>query len=291
MPRYAVFIVSLLFIVQACNQPISHSGREELFILSGDSTESGQVFSVIYSLHLPTDISRLFEETGTGFNPDLLMPHERIPLYDDPGQMALLLGALGVDLSYCKLFDRFLESAECYNQIELLADNLNLPGEIFEKTSVNIERYMDNPDSLTELINQVYSDVDKHFKENGQEALASLSLLGGWFEAMYIAVNIYEENSMPEMGDRILLQKFALTSLSGLLSNYQESLIVRKYMHSLIRLKEVYEQVDIRYTQEGFRINHEERMLYGSVAELIYEPESLMTIGTLIKQVWEGINL
>ena len=291
MLRYAGFTLSLLFIIHACNQSVSYSDQDDLYILSGDSTESGQALSVIYSLQLPTEISSLFEETGTGFNLNLLMPHDRIPLYNDPGQMALLLGALGVDLSYCKLFDRFLESAECYYQIELLSDKLNLPGEIFEKSSEDLEEYMDNPDSLTILINQVYSDVDKHFKANGQESLASLSLLGGWLEAMYIAVNIYENNSMLEMGDRILQQKFALTSLSGLLSNYQESLVVRKYIHPLNRLKSVYGQVDIRYSQEGFRVDLEDRMLYGTITELNYESETLSTICTIIRQVWEGVNL
>ena len=174
-----------------------------MFVIYGDSTESGQVFSVIYALHLPTDISILFEETGTGFNPGILMPQDRIPLYDEPGQMALLMGVLGVDLSYCKLFERFPESAECYHQIELLADNLNLPEEIFEKPSENLDNYMDDPDSLTGLINKVFHDVDNYFKASGQESLASLSLLGGWLEAMYIAVNIYEDNSIFEMGDRI----------------------------------------------------------------------------------------
>lgn len=291
MLRYTFLLLPLLLFLHACNQPVSYSDQEELFVISADSTEPGQVFTVIYSLHLPTDISSLFEETGTEFSPGILMPQDRIPLYDEPGQMALLMGVLGVDLSYCKLFERFSESAECYHQIEILADNLDLPEEIFEKPSENLEEYMDNPDSLTSLINKVYHDVDNYFKTNGQESLASLSLLGGWLEAMYIAVNIYEENSMYEMGDRILQQKFALTSLTGLLSNYQESLVVRKYIHPLNRLKKVYSQVEIGYSKKGFRFDRENHVFYGSVTELKYEPETLNRICTLIRQMWEGVNL
>ena len=51
----------------------------------------GDAFEVIYALSLPTDVALLFEETGTGFNPELLLPLDRIQFYDDPGQVALLM--------------------------------------------------------------------------------------------------------------------------------------------------------------------------------------------------------
>ena len=66
-----------------------------------------------------------------------------------------------------------------------------------------------------------------------QESLASLSLLGGWLEAMYIGTRIFQEQEILDMSDRILQQKYTLISLMGLLGNYQESLVVRRYMHPL----------------------------------------------------------
>ena len=246
---------------------------------------STEAFEVIYSLNLPTDIARLFEETGTGFNPDLLLPLDRIPFYENTDQMALLIGAMGVDLSYCKLFERVLESADSYKHVELLADKLDLPRDIFEKSSSDLEQYINKPDSLTKLINQVYSDMDFYFKENDQESLASLSLFGGWLEAMYIGVRIYQDKSILEMGDRILQQKYALNNLTGLLANYQESLMVRRYMHPLNKLKNAYEQVDIRYSQDGFKMNREERTIRASVSEIAYEPETLENICQIIIQL------
>ena len=284
MLRHAFWTLSLLFLINACN-PSTRSNGEDFVPDPNISSASTKAFEVIYSLYLPTDITRLFEETGTGFNPDLLIPFERIPFYEDPGQMALLVGSLGVDLSYCKLFERILESAECYKHIELLADKLDLPQEIFEKSSTDLEEYINKPDSLTVLLDQVYSDVDRYFKENNQESLASLSLLGGWLETMYIGVKIYQDKSILEMGDRILQQKYALNSLAGLLSNYQESLMVRRYMHPLNKLKRAYEKVDIRYSQEGFVMDQEERTFHASVSEIKYEPEILDNICQIILQV------
>ncbi len=283
MFRYAFWMLSLLLLINACNQ--STISKEEFIPDSEESSTSTNASEVIYSLYLPTDITRLFEETGTGFNPELLIPFERLPFYEDPGQLALLMGSLGVDLSYCKLFERVLESAECYKHIELLADKLDLPQEIFEKSYTDLEEYINKPDSLTLLLDQVYSDVDLYFKQNQKESLASLSLLGGWLETMYIGVRIYEDKSILEMGDRILQQKYALNSLVGLLANYQESLMVRRYMHPLNKLKKAYEEVDIRYAQEGFELDSEERTFHASVSEIIYEPEILDKICKVIKQV------
>ena len=183
------------------------------------------------------------------------------------------------------MFEMVLESAEYYKQIELFADKLDLPPEIFEKSSTDLEQYISRPDSLTELIDQVYSDVDRYFKESNQESLAFLSLLGGWLETMYIGVSIYQEHSILEMGDRILQQKYALNNLTGLLANYQESLLVRRYMHPINKLKKAYEDVEIRYSPEGFKMSKDDRTFRATVSEIKYEPETLENICQVITRV------
>lgn len=289
MLNYALWMVSLLLLLNACNHSNSTGNSENVFTGSNEPSAIADASEVIYSLALPTDISQFFEETGTGFNPELLIPLDKIPLYENPGKMALILGVLGVDLSYCKLFDRVFESAECYKHIELLADNLGLPQDIFVRSSTDLELLVNEPDSLTQLITQVYRDMDTYFKSNSQESLASLSLLGGWIEALYIGVKIYDEKAILDMGDRILQQKYALTSMVGLLGNYQESLVVRRYMHPLNKLKKSYEQVEIRYLQDGFQMDHSERVFTASVAHIEYEPETLNTICEMIMQLREEI--
>ena len=285
MFKNTFWLLTLLFVFIACNQSNSSSSKVEFTPHSDGSSSTANAYEVIYSLYLPTDIVQLFEETGTGFNPDLLLPLDRISFYENPEQMALLMGSLGVDLSYCKLFEMVLESAEYYKQIELLADKLDLPPEIFEKSSTDLEQYINRPDSLTELIDQVYSDVDRYFKESNQESLAFLSLLGGWLETMYIGVRIYQEHSILEMGDRILQQKYALNNLTGLLANYQESLMVRRYMHPINKLKKAYEDVEIRYSQEGFKMSKNDRTFRATVSEIKYEPETLENICQVITRV------
>jgi hypothetical protein len=289
MLKKACWTVSVLLLIIACNRSGPPSADNDFIQDPQYDSVARDAIGVIYSLQLPTDINEIFEKTGTGFNPDFTIPLKRISLYEYPGQMALLIGALGVDLSYCKLFERKVESSEYYKNIELLANNLDLPREIFEKSSDELQWYVNNPDSLTGLIDQIYTEVNAYFRNQNQESLAYLTLLGGWLEALYIGVRIYQDKSIIEMGDRILQQKYALNSLTGLLANYQESLVIRKYMHPLNQLKETFQGVEIKYSKDGFKLDQPNKTFYATSVEITYEPETLQEICSMILQIREQI--
>ncbi len=289
MLRTILCLFSFSLILISCTQAGRQRPGETYIPDSAELRAPAEAAEVIYALSLPVDITGLFEQTGTGFQPELLMPLDRIPLYDRPGQMALLLGSLGVDLSYCKLFERSAEAADCYRHIELLAGRLDLPEDIFDISGVDLEYYVEDPDSLTILIERIYNDADRHFRATGNESLASLALLGGWLQTMYIGVHLYRDHRVLEMSDRILQQKYALNSLAGLLSNYQESLVVRRYMHSLNRLRLLYKGVEIRYPSKGFQMKPSERIFLVSGAEIDAKPEQLEQICDEILRTRQGM--
>ena len=289
MYQYPFRTLFMLVLLVGCNYSDTPSGSTDFesgTINPYAFASSGQI---VYALKIPTDIVNFFEQTGTGFDPNIPCPLEKIPLYDNPEHVAILLGVMGVDLNYCTLFDRAIESAEYYKHIELLADKLGLPREIFEDSAGKRKSNLENTDSLRKQIYQIYTDMDDHFKENNQLSLASLSLLGGWLETMYIGVRIYQDKSVLEMGERILQQKYSLNSLSGNLANQQESLMVRRYMHTVNKLKEVYEQVEILYEPESFAMDSNDRTFHADVAEIRYKPESLEEICKIILQLREDI--
>lgn len=288
MFRIAFRAITLSFFLYACNPTGSQSGEGD-FIPSNNSSAFFQDGEIVYALKIPTDIVTFFEKTGTGFDPGIICPLEKVPLYDNPEHIAILLGVLGVDLSYCSLFERIPESAEYYLHIELLADKLNLPREIFEESPGVQRSNLENPDSLKKQIYEIYTEMDNHFRESNQLSLASLSLLGGWLETMYIGVDIYKDKSILDMGDRILQQKYSLNSLSGIMANQQESLMVRRYMHTVNKLKTVYDKVDIRYEPRGFEMDENQQAFHASVAEIIYEPESLDEICKIVLQLRKDI--
>ncbi len=289
MFRHVFRTLILSFFLYACNPSGSQSGESDFIADSEYPSSFSQDGEIVYALKIPTDIVNFFEQTGTGFDSEITCPLLKIPLYENPEHIALLLGILGVDLSYCTLFERINESAEYYRHIELLADKLDLPREIFEDSPGEQRSNLENPDSLKKQIYEIYTEMDNHFQESEQLSLASLSLLGGWLETMYIGVVIYKDKNVLEMGDRILQQKYSLNSLSGILANQQESLMVRRYMHTVNKLKTVYDKVEIRYETEGFEMDNAENAFHANVAEITYEPESLEEICRIILQLREDM--
>jgi hypothetical protein len=289
MFRFAFRAIILIIFLNGCNTSGSRPGDSDFISNSYDPSAFVPDEEIVFALKIPTDIVSFFEETGTGFDPGIPCPLEKIPLYDNPEHIAILLGVLGVDLSYCTLFERANEAAEYYNHIELLSDKLELPREIFEKSPGEQRTNLENPDSLKKQIYEIYTEMDNHFDENNKLSLASLSLLGGWLETMYIGVKIYMDLSVIEMGDRILQQKYSLNSLLGSLANQQESLMVRRYMHTVNKLKEVYDKVEIQYEPEGFAMDENEQAFHATVARITYEPESLEEICRIVLQLREDI--
>jgi len=289
MFRHVFRALILSFFLYACNPSGSQSGESDFIADSKYPASFSQDGEIVYALKIPTDIINFFEETGTGFDPEITCPLLKIPLYENPEHIALLLGILGVDLSYCTLFERLNESAEYYRHIEILSDKLDLPREIFEDSPGEQRSNLENHDSLKKQIYEIYTEMDNHFQESEQLSLASLSLLGGWLETMYIGVVIYKDKNVLEMGDRILQQKYSLNSLSGILANQQESLMVRRYMHTVNKLKAVYDKVDIRYETESFEMDSGQQAFHANVAEITYETESLEEICRIILQLREDM--
>ncbi len=289
MFRLVFRAIILSFFLYACNTSDSQSGETDFISDSVFPSSFSQDGEIVYALKIPTDIVSFFEKTGAGFDPDMCCPLQKIPLYENPEHIALLLGVLGVDLSYCTLFERISESAEYYRHIELLADKLDLPKEIFEESPGEQRSNLENHDSLKRQIFEIYTEMDNHFQESEQLSLASLSLLGGWLETMYIGVVIFKDKNVLEMGDRILQQKYSLNSLSAILANQQESLMVRRYMHTVKKLKEVYDKVDIRYETESFEMDSGQQVFHAKIGEITYEPESLDEICRIILQLREDM--
>ena len=106
---------------------------------------------------------------------------------------------------------------------------------------------------------------------------------------MYIGVKIYKDKNVLEMGDRILQQKYSLTSLMGILSNQQESLIIRRYMHTVNKLKQAYDKVDIQYKPNSFELDSSKRSFHANLAKITYEPENLEEICRIILQLREDM--
>ncbi len=283
-------IISLasLFLVIACNK--NPEPATEHFKQGALNTEKAEIREVVYSMDLPTDLSELFNRSGTNYDPYIPAPVENINIYTDMEQIAVMLGIYGVDLTYIRLMGQRNAAATYYNAIKMLSERAGIPGVVFEKSSRQLEKYFNNEDSLAVVIENIYRETDRHFRQNGQENLAALSLAGGWTEAMFIGSRIFKADSgNNSMAELLLQQKYSMNSVFTILSNYQESLRVKELLLMLKRLRKVFNDVEIWYRKEGFILDTASRRIQTVNADIRYNENTMKHLLSTLPLIRENL--
>lgn len=258
--------------------------------LKEESFETGQVREIFYNMYLPEEMSRIFEQVGANFNPDIPVSPENFSRYQDPADIAVAIGAYGVDLNYAKIFDQSAMAASYFSVIQILSEKLGIPEDYYEDLFDRIKEGPTERDTIAMIASRIYEKTDKYLTENGKGASAALIVMGGWVEALYIASRIYESNpSNMEILDRISEQKYSLNSLIYLMSNYQDNLLNARYLLYLKRLKKAFDRYEIYFEEENFDLDTANRMILASDYTSDMTEEIALEISKLIGEIREEI--
>src|SRR5690606_15431818 len=113
----------------------------------------------------------------------------------------------------------------------------------------SLDPEMSNPDSVTRIMNDVYSKIDHHLREEGNEGTLGLMLMGGWIESMYLATQLAYDpaNPDPQVVGKIAEQKYSLISLLSFMKNYYSDPMVVFYTKKLKYLNRWFDTFDIYY--------------------------------------------
>lgn len=277
-------IITLL-IFSGCSQR-----RQQGFDLKGSidindfkETSDSANRSINYTMSLPVEMARLFDHVGANFYPDLLSPPDEFGKYTRPAKIALNLGVYGVDLSYVKMFNQHQRSVAYLASINRLADELGIPKEIYGNVIDNLEFFVSNPDSLSQVAARLYSATDDYLRKDGQEGAASLVAMGGWIESMYIATRIYENDpGNIALQDKISEQKYSLNSLIALMNNYQADLDLAEYLLMLKNLRRTYDQFQLYYKKGDVMVDTSSKTISAEAYYLNVTPEQMHEISTKI---------
>lgn len=168
-------------------QTQKNQGFESLF----DSTSKS--IPVFYNMNLTVDMNSLFEENQVAYNKALLNPSENVENYLTSYKKALNIGVYAVDLSYVKLFEEFDQAGKYFSAMHKLSESLGIPDDFFYGAAKRFEKNISNTDSLAYIANEVYNITDNYLKENNRENTAALVIVGGWVEAINLAIQISEQ--------------------------------------------------------------------------------------------------
>ncbi|MBN1952841.1 MAG: hypothetical protein JW801_16680 [Bacteroidales bacterium] len=209
---------------------------------------------IFYNMYLEVELSSLFDAAGAIFNQELLNSVSKVPDYLTSSQQAANLGVYAVDLSYARVFKQVQVASKYFHGMRKLAEALEIPLDYFENTIKRFEDNNENIDSLIALANEVYVTTDEYLKENRRNTTAAIIIMGGWIEAMHIALDVARESRDADIIERLVYQKASLSNLIKMLEVYKSHNAVAGYLPKLEEIKKVFANIDIKF-EAGFNSN------------------------------------
>ncbi len=205
---------------------------------------------IFYSLPSPLETAMIIKESGTGFNPEVLNPVINVSDYNTSKKQALNLGIYSTDLSYASLFEQTQISIEYISAVRDMMEGIGISSAISNKTLQHLKHNINNRNKVLDILSESFLNSSAYLKENNRSALVSLTLVGGWIEGLYIAVNLVDTTNFhkSDLVKRIVDQKLCLFNVIRLLREYQSNPKVASVLADIYKIKDVYKEIDLTVT-------------------------------------------
>lgn len=213
-----------------------------------DVKEAEKIF---YSLPSPLESAMLIKSAGARFNEELLNPVSSASLYSTNRDMALNLGIYTCDLSFSSLYDQTQLVIEYMSAAKKMADGLGILDAINEETINRLEENVNNRDVIMDIVSETFLNSNSYLEDNEQPAIASMVLVGGWIEGLYIATQLVDmdEFDSNKLVGRIIDQKLSVGIMLKLLQDNNEHPAVDELIVQMDALKVVFDKINISTTK------------------------------------------
>lgn len=208
----------------------------------------GTAKQIFYSLPSPLESAMLIKSSGATFEEKLLNPVNNASNYTTNKGMALNLGIYTTDLSYASLFDQAQTTLTYMDAAKKMADGLGILEAIDKSTIDRLEENINNRDVILDIISETFMSSTSYLKENDRQALASIVLVGGWIEGLYIATQLVGDKPVKDnkMVDKVVDQKLSLDMVMKLLDNNKDNADVANIITEMTDLKTTYDKIIIK---------------------------------------------
>lgn len=250
--KYVLIISILLIGFSSCENSLNNNNIEDnvddvMLDIVEDTVHTKKVKQIFYNVPSPIEMASLMQKAGVEYRKDFLNPVSNKEKYVSISEAALNLGVYGADLSYTRMFDQIQGAISYLSAVRTLSDALGIPQDAGSSTVSKMEDNMDNRDSLLQIITDTYSEADMYLKENDRGSTATLIIIGGWIEALYISTQLVESNDA--IKDRIAEQKFSLDNVIELIKSYENDEQLNIFLTKFEDLKTVFDEIEITYTR------------------------------------------
>lgn len=246
----AIFLAAVMF--SGCASDKQRRTGEDFGLDSSEISEDlmddiSTAKQIFYSLPSPLETALLLKSAGATYNEELLNPVSNTSKYTTNRMMALNLGIYTTDLSFASLFDQTQTSIDYMNAAKQMADGLGILDAIDNNTIERLEENINNRDVIMDIISETIMSSSSFLTENERPALASIVLVGGWIEGLYIATSLVGDSPIEDnkLVERIVDQKLSFEWVLKLLEDNQDHPDVIAIMDDINNLKETFDKITI----------------------------------------------
>lgn len=242
---------------------------------------------IFYGILTPVEVCGIFNRLGVPHDNSILNPTSQRDQYLSSSKASLNTGIYGVDFGYLKIFGVGQEMIDYMVTIREMSNKLGIPDHYLTEPLKRIQGDMAEADTIMDLMNHAFFNMEAHLRTDGRESTAGLMVLGGWVEALYIATQlIYDpQNPDPEVVQKIAEQKYTLTSLLSFLKNYYDDPVVVYYTKKLKYLQKYFDSFDIYFKKGDLEIDTTNQVLRSSGSDLTITVETLNNIRSYINEL------
>ena len=250
----AVFIISLI-LISGCRSGGEKGEKKEagseltkdIEKVQQDIEQAGKIFNALPS---PLESAMLIKSAGAPFDRKFLNPIDNTKLYTTTKSRALNLGIYTCDLSFASLYDQTQLIIDYMNAAKKMADGLGILDAINQQTIENLEENINNRDVIMDIISETFLNSNSYLADNDQSAVATIVLVGGWIEGLYIATQLVDLNEFSgnKLVTTIVDQKLSIDILLSLLESSKGNPSVDAMILQFQSLKAIFDKIKITAT-------------------------------------------
>ncbi|MDR0712337.1 MAG: hypothetical protein LBF67_08365 [Prevotellaceae bacterium] len=208
--QIAALLVGVL-VATACGTRSSKKAR----LSTGQPVEA----TVQYPIPTAYEVVNLINRTGAAYIIEITNPTGKVETYLTESEKALNLGVYSADLAYVTTYNLKQETMDYLKALKTLTDELYVSANFNVDLAREVERNIENKDSLISIITRSFNNTYSFLVNNGKDNISIQVLTGMWVEGLYIATYTTTTSSNPDDLLQIIAnQKQSLGTLTDIIS-------------------------------------------------------------------------
>jgi hypothetical protein len=206
-----------------------------------------QAEKIFYTLPSPLESAMLIKSADALFDSKLLNPVDNAKNYSTNRSMALNLGIYTCDLSFASLYDQTQLIIDYMNAAKKMADGLGILEAIQKEDLDKLEENIHNIDAIMDIVSQTYLNSNSYLEDNGQQAVASIVLAGGWIEGLYLSTQLVDMKKFSgnKLVGRIIDQKLSIDILLNLLEVNKGNPAIDDLITQIRKIRVVFDKIPL----------------------------------------------